>query len=43
MDNVLFSDDFDYNEKLFDKYFRTELNYDAVATRFNAGGRRAKL
>ena len=35
MDNVLFSDIFDYNEKLLDKYF--------VATKFNAGGRKAKL
>ena len=43
MDNVLFSDVFDYNEKLLDKYFRTDLNYDVVATRFNAGGRKAKL
>ena len=43
MDNVLFSDVFDYNEKLLDRYFRTDLNYDVVATRFNAGGRKAKL
>ena len=43
MDNVLFSDIFDYNEKLLDKYFRIGLNYDVVATKFNAGGRKAKL
>ena len=43
MDNVLFSDVFDYNEKLFDKYFRTDLNYDVVATKFKAGSRQAKL
>lgn len=43
MERVLFSDDFDCNERLFDGYFRAELNYDVVATRFNAGGRKAKL
>ena len=43
MDNVLFSDIFDYNEKFLDKYFRIGLNYDVVATKFNAGGRKAKL
>ena len=43
MDNVLFSDIFDYNEKLLDKYFRIGLNYDVVATKFNAGGRKAGL
>ena len=42
MDNVLFSDFYE-NEKFFDKYFRTDINYDVVATRFNAGGRKAKL
>ncbi|HCT17154.1 MAG TPA: spore germination protein [Ruminococcaceae bacterium] len=43
MDNVLFSDNFFKNEDIFDRYFRTDLNYDVVATRFKAGGRQAKL
>lgn len=43
MDKLLFSDVFDYNEKLFDKYFRTEINYDVVGTRFNVGEKKAKL
>lgn len=43
MDKLLFSDVFDYNEKFFDGYFRTEINYDVVGTRFNVGGRTAKL
>ena len=43
MDKLLFSDVFDYNEKFFDRYFRTEINYDVVGTRFNVGKRKAKL
>lgn len=43
MDKLLFSDVFDYNEKFFDRYFRTEINYDVVGTRFNVGERKAKL
>lgn len=43
MDNVLFSDNFFKNEDIFDRYFRTDLNYDVVGTRFKAGGRQAKL
>lgn len=43
MDKMLFSDSFTYNEKIFDSYFRTELNYDVVGTKFKAGGRAAKL
>ncbi len=43
MDRLLFSDAFDYNEKFFDRYFRTEINYDVVGTRFNVGERNAKL
>ena len=39
MDNVLFSDNFFKNEDIFDRYFRTDLNYDVVGTRFKAGGR----
>lgn len=43
MDNLLFSDVFEYNEKMFDEYFRMNLNYDVVGTKFKAGGRQAKL
>lgn len=43
MDKVLFSELFEYNEKLFDEYFRTEINYDVVNTKFNVGSRQAKL
>lgn len=43
MDKVLFSDFFEYNEKLFDEYFRTEKNYDVVNTKFMVGRRKAKL
>lgn len=43
MDKLLFSDVFDYNEKFFDRYFRIEINYDVVGTRFNVGERKAKL
>ena len=43
MDNVLFSDVFEYNEKLFDRYFRTEINYDVVDTKFKVGEKQAKL
>lgn len=43
MDKVLFSDFFEYNEKLFDEYFRTEINYDVVNTKFMVGRRKAKL
>lgn len=43
MDKVLFSELFEYNEKIFDEYFRTEINYDVVNTKFNVGSRQAKL
>lgn len=43
MDKILFSESFIYNERIFDNYFRVELNYDVVGTRFTAGGRAAKL
>lgn len=43
MDKILFSESFIYNERIFDNYFRVELNYDVVGTMFTAGGRAAKL
>ncbi|MBP9989410.1 MAG: spore germination protein, partial [Ruminococcus sp.] len=43
MDNMLFSDIFEYNEKMLDSYFRTDINYDIVNTRFKTLGRQAKL
>lgn len=39
----MFSDIFDYNERMIDSYFRTDMNYDVVNTRFTAVGRKAKL
>lgn len=43
MNNMLFSDVFEYNERMLDKYFRTDINYDIVNTKFQTMGKQAKL
>lgn len=40
---LLFSDDFYYNEVMFDNYFRVDKNFDVVNTKFRTCGRDAKL